>query len=188
MLEDYPREIVAKDGTPILLRPLVQEDEQRLNEFFASMEDEEIWFLRADVDDPTVLRKWMKELDFDRILPILAVRAEDDSIVGFLALYRRPAACMKHIAHLRIVISPAHRHHRLGSWMMLDLIRLAMDMGIEKLVAEFVAGVEEAAINAAHKLDFFEQARFRDYVKDPRGGYHDLIIMIKNLHKEWSDF
>jgi L-amino acid N-acyltransferase YncA len=188
MLEDYPREIVAKDGTPILLRPLVQEDEQRLNEFFASMEDEEIWFLRADVDDPTVLHKWMKELDFDRILPMLAVKVEDNSIVGFLRLYRRPAACMRHIAHLRIVIGRDYRHQRLGTWMLLDMIRLAMDIGIEKLVAEFVDGIEESGIAAAHKLDFFEHARLKDHVKDPRGGYHDLIIMIKNLHREWSDF
>ena len=42
-----------------------------------------------------------------------------------------------------------------------------------------VAGVEEAAVNAAHKLDFFEEAVLRDYVKDPQGNYHDLMIMVK---------
>jgi hypothetical protein len=72
--------------------------------------------------------------------------------------------------------------------MLLDTIRLAMSMGIEKLVAEFVGGVEEAAMNAAYKLDFFEQAVIRDYVKDRRGQYHDLIIMVKTLHRDWSDF
>ncbi len=33
MLEDYPKEIMSKDGTAIMLRPLVREDEQRLIEF-----------------------------------------------------------------------------------------------------------------------------------------------------------
>jgi hypothetical protein len=72
--------------------------------------------------------------------------------------------------------------------MLLDMVRLAMDMGIEKLVAEFVAGIEEAGIIGAHRLDFFEQAVIKDYIKDPRGGYRDLVIMVKNLHREWSDF
>jgi len=70
----------------------------------------------------------------------------------------------------------------------LDAVKLAMSMGVEKLVAEFVAGVEEPAVHAAHKLDFFEQAVLKDYVKDRRGAYRDLIIMVKNVHREWSDF
>ncbi len=188
MLEDYPREIVTKDGVPVLLRPLKKEDEQRLNEFFARIPEEERWFLRDNVDEPEVLREWIKDLDFARVLPMVAVTEEDDTVIGNVRLYRRPAACMNHIAHLRIMVDPGFRHQRVGTWMLVDIIKLAMDMGIEKLVAEFVAGVEQAAINAAHKLDFFEQAVLKEYVKDPRGGHHDLIIMVKNLHPEWSDF
>jgi hypothetical protein len=48
--------------------------------------------------------------------------------------------------------------------------------------------VEGPAMNAAHKLDFLEQAVLKDYVKDRQGKYHDLIIMVKTLHREWSDF
>jgi L-amino acid N-acyltransferase YncA len=72
--------------------------------------------------------------------------------------------------------------------MLLDIIRLAMGLGIEKLVAEFVADVETAAIHAAHKLDFFKVATLPEYVKDREGRYHDLLVMIKNLHQDWSDF
>jgi L-amino acid N-acyltransferase YncA len=72
--------------------------------------------------------------------------------------------------------------------MLLDTIRLAMSVGIEKLVAEFIAGVEDAAMNAAQKLDFFEEAVLKDYVKDSQGRYRDLIIMVKTLHRDWSDF
>lgn len=188
MLEDYPREIVTKDGAPVLLRPLVPKDEERLKAFFASMGGEDFCFLRADVDNPEILQRWIQEIDFTRILPMVAVKAEDETIVALLRLYRRPTGAMPHVGHLRVIVAPAFRQQRLGTWMILDMIRLAMDMGIEKLVAEFVAGLEDAAIAAAHKLDFFEQARLKDYVKDQSGGYRDLIIMVKNLHKEWSDF
>lgn len=187
-LKGYPKEIVAKDGTPIVIRPLVKEDEQRLLEFFQSFPEEEVWFLRAEVQDPVVLHTWIEELDFERMTPLLAIKTDDGEVVAMLRLYRRPAGCMRHIGHIRILVHPAYRHQRIGSWMLLDIVKFAMDVGIEKLVAEFVAGIEEAAIIGAHRLDFFEQAVIKDYVRDPRGGYRDLVIMVKNIHREWSDF
>lgn len=188
MLDDYPREVVTKDGAPILIRPVVREDEAPLNEFFGRIPEEELWFLRDNMGEPDALHEWIENLDFDRAIPMVAVKEEDNTIIANLRLHRRPSKCMKHIGHLRIMVDPAYRHQRVGTWMLLDMIKLAMDMEIEKLVAEFVAGVEEAAINAAYKLDFFEQAVLKDYVKDPQGHRRDLIIMVKNLHSEWSDF
>ena len=72
--------------------------------------------------------------------------------------------------------------------MILDSVKLAMDLGIEKLIAEFVDGVEEGAITAAKKLDFHQEAVLKDYVKDRQGRDRDLIIMVKNLYRDWSDF
>jgi L-amino acid N-acyltransferase YncA len=188
MLENYPKEIVTKDGDPVLLRPLVREDEEQLAAFFARIPEEERWFLRDAVDDPKIMHAWIENLDFERILPMIAVNPEDGSIVANVRLHRRPVDCMRHIAHLRVMVDPAYRHQRLGTWMLLDTIKLAMNMGIEKLIAEFVGTVEGPAMNAAHKLDFLEQAVLKDYVKDRQGKYHDVIIMVKTLHREWSDF
>jgi len=188
MLENYPKEIVTKDGNPVLLRPLVKEDEEQLSAFVLRIPEDERWFLRDAVDDPEIMRKWIDDLDYRRVLPMVAVNPEDGSIVAYVRLHRRPVDCVRHIAHLRIMVDPAYRHQRLGTWMLLDTIKLAMNMGIEKLVAEFVSNVEQAALHAAHKLDFFEHAVLKDYVKDRQGKYHDLIIMVKTLHRDWSDF
>ncbi|MBI5252736.1 MAG: GNAT family N-acetyltransferase [Desulfomonile tiedjei] len=188
MFEDYPKEIMTKDGTPILLRPLVPEDEQCLADFFSRIPENERWFLREDLADPAVISQWIQNLDYNRIVPIVAVRQEDGAIIGNVRLHRRPADCLRHIAHLRIMVDPEYRQQRIGTWMLLDTIKLAMNMGIETLVAEFVEGVEDAARNAAHKLDFFQQAVLKDYVKDRQGKYRDLIIMTKTLQRDWSDF
>jgi len=188
MLENYPKQILIKDGTPILLRPLVREDETGLAEFFARIPEEERWFLREDIADSEVMGEWIRNLDYDRCLPLVAIRPDDGRIIANIRLHRRPAECLSHIAHLRILVEPSYRQHRLGTWMLLDTMKLAVAIGIEKLVAEFVAEVEAAAINAANKLDFFEQAVLKDYVKDRQGRYRDLVIMVKNLHQDWSDF
>jgi GNAT superfamily N-acetyltransferase len=188
MLEDYPKEVVAKDGTPILIRPVVKEDEDALGRFFAGIPEHERWFLRDDMDQPAVLKEWIDTLDYSRVLPMVAVNADDGKLLANLRLYRRPSACMRHVAHLRVLVDPAHRHQRIGTWMLLDIIKLAMDMDLEKLAAEFVVGVEDPGVSAARKLDFFEQAVLKDYVKDPGGVSHDLIVMVKDLHVQWSDF
>ncbi len=140
MLENYPKEIMSKDGTPILLRPLTRDDEQRLLEFFERIPEDERWFLRDNVAEPSVMHEWIQKLDYNRILPLVAVRQEDNRIIANVRLHRRPSECLRHIAHLRIMVDPAYRHQRLGTWMLLDTIRLAMSLGIEKLIAEFIAG------------------------------------------------
>ncbi|HMK35388.1 MAG TPA: GNAT family protein [Desulfomonilaceae bacterium] len=188
MLENYPKEITSTDGTALVLRPLVKEDEQSLIEFFSRIPEEERWFLRDNMEDPEVVQQWVQNLDYEKILPLVAVKQADNTIIANVRLHRRPAECLRHVAHLRIRVDPQYRHQRLGTWMLLDTIKLAMSVGIEKLIAEFVEGVEQPAMNAARKLDFVEQAVLKEYVKDRQGRYRSLIIMVKSLYREWGDF
>jgi|UniRef100_A0A7C4AQ37 L-amino acid N-acyltransferase YncA len=188
MLKDYPKTIVTKDGTLVRLRPVAPGDEEGLMSFFAEIPLDEQWFLREKLTDPAFLKKWMTRLDYDEMLPIIAVKDDDNTIIANLTLYRFSSPSIRHVVHLRTTVHPKFRAMRLGSWMILDSVKLSMDLGVQKIIAEFVAGVEEAAIAAAHKLDFHEEAVLKDYVKDRHGTYRDLIIMVKNLHQDWSDF
>ncbi len=188
MLEHYPKEIMTKNGTPIILRPFSKDDEAKLKEFFSRISEDERWFIRDDVSDPEVMDKWMQDPDYSKTIPLIAVKQEDGTILGNVTLYMKLSECVSHVAHLRIVIDPQYRDQRLGTWMLIDAIKLAMDIGLEKLVAEFVKGIDDPAIAAAQRLDFFEEGVLSDHLKDRYGGYRDLIIMVKNFHRDWSDF
>ena len=188
MLEDYPKAIVTKDGTSVLLRPVVESDEEALSIFYSEVPKEEQWFLRDKLDEPETLHRWLKKLDYSKILPIVAVREDDGKIIANVRLHLHVAHCIVHVGHLRVMVHPSYRSQRLGSWMILDCIKAAMDMGLEKLFAEFVSGVEDSAIAAALKLDFKHEGVLKDYIKDKNGEYHDLIIMVRDLASEWSDF
>jgi L-amino acid N-acyltransferase YncA len=188
MLQDYPKAVVTSDGTSLLLRPVQVFDEAALTEFFSKIPEHERWFLREKLTDPEQLHRWLLKLDQKFVLPIVAIREDDGSIVANLRLYRPVADSLRHIAHLRIMVLPDYRSLKVGSWMILDCMKLAMDLGIEQLIAEFIDGLEQAAIQAALKLDFVRQAVLPNYVKDRQGKYHDLIIMVRNLQREWSDF
>ena len=111
-----------------------------------------------------------------------------DRIVAHASLLMRGYGCTRHVGRLRIAVMPELRHKRLGTWILLDLIQLGMDQGLDDIRADFVVGIEDAAIEAARKLDFFKVAVLPEYVKSPRGTRYDLQIMIKRLHRNWGDF
>jgi L-amino acid N-acyltransferase YncA len=188
MLEDYPKEIMIKDGRPVTVRPLISGDESKMLDFLDTLSEEERWLLRDNFADPKILHQWLDLINYDKAIPLVALSPSKERIIAYVVIQRRLAECLRHIAHLRIMVDPIWRQRRLGTWMLLDAIQLSMRLGIEKLVAEFVSGFEDAAMNAAYKLDFYEQAVVRDYIKDREGNYRNMIIMMKTLTSDWSDF
>lgn len=182
----YPKEIVLKDGGEAVIRPLEQADEPALNRFFKEIPGADRWYMRYDVLDPTVIHKWIEGIDSGTVFSIIALHEE--RIVAHASLHMRGYGSTQHVGRLRIMVLPEFRRKRLGTWMLLDLIQLAMDKGLCDLRSDFVDGIEDTAIDAAQKLDFFEKARLKDYVKDSQGNRHDMIIMMKRLHKDWGDF
>lgn len=188
MLEEYQKLLKTKDGASVLLRPLRPSDEQLLHDFLDRIPDQERWFLRDDTTGVNATHEWIRTLDYDKVVPLVAVNTLDGAIIANVQLHRPIAECLRHMAHVRVMVDPSFRRQALGPKLLLSAVKLAMDLGIEKLAAEFVAGIQEPAIRAALKLDFFEQARLKDYVKDHNGTYHDLIIMVKTLQADWDDF
>lgn len=182
----YPKEVVLKNKKEALIRPLEGEDEPLLRRFYAEIPEEDRWFMRHDVMDPAVISKWIRALDQGGVYSIVAV--SDGRITAHGSLHISNYGATRHIGRFRIMVSPEYRHQRLGTWLILDLIQLAMDKGVREVRADFVKDVEDAAIEAAFKFDFFEKAVLKNYVRDLKGRRHDLLIMTKRLHKDWGDF
>jgi len=182
----YPKEIILKDGQEALMRHLEKSDEARLRMFYACIPEPDRWYMRYDVTDPEVLRKWIDGIGSGTVYSIVALAG--DVITAHASLHLRSFGYTAHVGRLRIMVLPEYRHKRLGTWMLLDLIQLGMDKGLSEIRADFVAGIEDAAIESAVKLDFFKRAVLEAYAKDPEGRRHDMIIMVKRLHKDWGDF
>jgi GNAT superfamily N-acetyltransferase len=180
----YPKEVVLKNCTEVAIRPLEIKDEQALRDFYSQVSEEDRWFMRFDVTDPAVIRGWVEGKG-----GVFSIIAEcGGHITAHARLHTHPFGCYQHQGRLRIIVLPEFRQKRLGSWMLLDLIHLAMDKGLRELRSDFVVGIEDAAIEAAYKLDFFKKAVLEDFIIDPQGRLHDLLIMTKQLHKDWGDF
>lgn len=182
----YPKEVVLKDCTEAVIRLLQTADEPMLSAFYAEIPEKDRWYMRHDVTNPVVIRMMLNAIGKGNVHATVAIAG--DRIVAHAGLLMRGFGSTRHVGRLRIAVLPDFRHQRLGTWMLLDLIQLAMDVGLDDLRADFVVGVEDAAIEAAYKLDFFKAALIPDYVRSPRGRRYDLQIMVKRLHRSWSDF
>ncbi|MDH3345418.1 MAG: hypothetical protein OEL58_09300, partial [Desulfobacteraceae bacterium] len=94
-INNYRKETKLKDGTKILLRPMVAEDHDALYEFFKAVPREDSRYLRDDVASRLLVEKWTKNLDYTKTLPILAFK--DGDIVADATINRRRSGWKWHL-------------------------------------------------------------------------------------------
>jgi L-amino acid N-acyltransferase YncA len=177
-LNAYQKEAVLKDGTKILLRPMVIEDQEALYEFFKAVSEEEARYLRDDVKSRLLIESWAKDLDYSRTLPILAIK--DNLIIADATINRRRSGWKWHLGTVRIFVHKDYRNLGLGELMVDELARIAYRLGIEKLILE-IPDTSVATINAFTKAGFHRAALIPNMVKDRRNMPVDLAVMMKDI-------
>jgi GNAT superfamily N-acetyltransferase len=177
-LNTYQKEAILKDGTKILLRPMVIEDQDALYEFFKAVSEEEARYLRDDVKSRLLIESWAKNLDYSRTLPILAIK--DDIIIADATINRRRSGWKWHLGTVRIFVHKDYRNLGLGELMVDELARIAYRLGIEKLILE-IPDTNTAVINAFTKAGFHRAALIPNMVKDRQNMPVDLAVMMKDI-------
>jgi ribosomal protein S18 acetylase RimI-like enzyme len=185
MLKDYPKEVILKDGTGVTLRPLKKGDEDLLFKMFSRLSEDDRWFLDHDVGDFQLIEGWVNNVVFDKVISIVAVL--EGQIIAHATLIRKYPGAKSHTGRIRISVDPSFREKHLATWMLLDLINLAMAMGLETLIMQMVEDRDSSLIKSVKKLDFSEEAVLKDYVKDRDGTLCNLVVMVKRLHRLWDD-
>jgi ribosomal protein S18 acetylase RimI-like enzyme len=181
MLTGYPKKVQLKSGTTVAVRPMVKEDAGKLHAFFSRVPREDRLFLREDVSIPDVIDSWAEELNYEKVLPLVA--EVDGNIVGDATLHRRKFGWTSHVGKVRLVIDTDFRGKGLGTALVKELIEIAKHAGLEFLVVELMAD-QKGAIAAFKGLGFEKEAVFYNYVKDQTGEERDLVVMMKNLQVE----
>lgn len=177
-LNTYQKEAVLKDGTKILLRPMVLEDQKALYEFFKAVSEEEARYLRDDVKSRLLIESWAKNIDYSRTLPILAIK--DDIIVADATINRRRSGWKWHLGTVRIFVHNDYRNRGLGELMVDELTRIAYRLGIEKLILE-IPDTNTAVINTFTKVGFHRAAVIPNMVKDRQNMPVDLAVLMKDI-------
>jgi RimJ/RimL family protein N-acetyltransferase len=174
----YQKEGILKDGSRVILRPMVKEDRDKLLDFFHRVDDQDLMFLRNDVRDSATIDDWVNHIDYQRVFPLLA--EADGKIVGDATLHMRKLGWKRHLGNVRVVVAKEYQGKGLGTLMVNEIIDLAAEFGLEKLVAE-IHLLAHAALATFKKAGFSAKAVFEDLVKDPSGQKGDLVVMVCNV-------
>jgi ribosomal protein S18 acetylase RimI-like enzyme len=181
MLTVYPKKVRLQSGTSVTIRPMVKEDADKLYAFFSRVPREDRLFLRDDVSIRDVIDSWTQELDYRKVLPLVA--EVGGNIVGDATLHRRTFGWTSHVGKVRLVIDKDYRGKGLATILIEELIDIAKKAGLEQLVAELMSN-QTGALSAFKRLGFEKEAVFFNYVKDQMGEERNLVVMIKNLRIE----
>lgn len=171
----YQKEGVLKDGSRVILRPMVKEDRDKLLDFFHRVDERDLIFLRSDVRDPATIDDWVNHIDYHRVFPLIA--EADGKIVGDATLHMRKVGWKRHLGNIRVVVAKEAQGKGLGTLMVNEIVDLAAEFGLEKLVAE-IHLLAPTAIATFKKAGFTAKAIFEDLVKDPTGQRGDLVVMV----------
>jgi RimJ/RimL family protein N-acetyltransferase len=177
-LNTYQKEAKLKDGTKVLLRPMVSEDQDALYTFFKGVPKEDARYLRDDVASRLIVEEWAKNLDYAKTLPVLALK--DSNIIADATLNRRRYGWKWHLGTVRLFVHKDYRKVGLGQLMIKEIADIAFKLELEKLIAE-VPDVNISAINAFTKAGFYRAATIPNLVKDRENRPLDVVVMIKDI-------
>jgi RimJ/RimL family protein N-acetyltransferase len=180
----YRQVVTLRDGARILLRPLVKEDRQALLELFSPVSKEDKRYFRTNIADPEAVGRWVDNLDYDKVLPIVAVSG--DRLVGDATLHFKQGPA-RHRAEIRIFLAKDFRQRGLGGRMLQALIDLAKRRSLYLLEVEIVSD-QTHIIKAFQKAGFSLKCVFDDYFMLPDGELHDLAHLILRLRAEEDQF
>ncbi len=187
-LTAYPKPMALSDGREVVIRTLAAADADALLRFFLGLPEPERYFLKDDVTSPGLIASWAEHHDYARVLPLVAVSG--DAIVADAVLIRRRHGAYRDVASVRVAVAPAFRERGLGTALLRELCDIAADAELERVTAEFVAGVQDDAIAAAEHLGFIRAATVHELLRDEHRRPHDLVILMLPLGKwyQWARF
>ncbi len=185
ILEEYPKTVYLKDESSVILRPMIMEDEAALLDFFTSLSRADRLYLRDDVTNPDVIRSWATNIDYDKVLPILALSG--DRIVANATLHRNPFGWMKHVGTIRMVVAQDFRGKGLARTMAAEVFQNALAAKLDKLVAEMLTDQHDAR-RVFSRLGFRDEAVLKDHVLDADDVKHDLLIMTNDVNTLWQNW
>ena len=178
MSDRFPQEGVLRDGRRVLIRPFAQHDTESLFTFFQHLPVEVRRFAWDRIDNRALIETWGRELDYEKVLPLLAF--DGTQIVADATLHRRHGSPLRLVGRIKWLIDPQYRGAGLGTILVNKFIDIAKTGGLRHLTCMLIADLEADAVATLEGLGF-ESYLVPGYGTDPDGNQHDMVKMVLKL-------
>lgn len=181
--ESFPQNVALRDGAVVELQPLKPGDMDDLHHFYRGLPVEDRLVLKDDVTTLEWSRRFRHRLETGEVISLVA--RSGTAIVGEGTLYRTFHGWTRHVGEIRIACHADYRRRGLGTTLVSTLVKLATDLGIEKIIVQVVAD-QLGARRTFEKLGFHKDAVLPHHVMDLTGAKHDLILMANDIPLIWA--
>jgi GNAT superfamily N-acetyltransferase len=178
MPDRFPQEAVLRDGSRVLIRLFTAGDTAALYEFFQRLPEEVRRFAWDRIDSRALVESWGRNLDYDRVLPLLAT--DGQRIVADATLHRREGSPLRLVGRIKWLLDPKYRGLGLGTILVNDFIRIARNDGLRHLTCMLVKDFEADAVRTLTSLGF-DAYTIPGYGTDPDGAQHDMVKLVLKL-------
>lgn len=176
-MEGFPKTVTVK-GRSVTLRLMDAGDGPLMLDFAQHLPYHDLLFLRRDITKQAVIDRWLRDIADETMSTLLA---EDETrLLGYCSLYRNDFDWSRHVAEVRVLISPPARRLGLGRRLARESFAIAVTLGIQKVVARMTLD-QVGARTVFEELGFRAEAVLRDEVKDRAGKTHDLLLMANDV-------
>jgi RimJ/RimL family protein N-acetyltransferase len=173
----YRQVFTLKDGARILIRPLTVDDRKALLDLFLPVSADDLRYMRHNVKNPDVIDEWFDNMNYDEVLPIVAVFGS--RIVGEASLHFHPGPA-RHRAEVRIFLAKDFRRRGVGSRLLQGVIELAKRHNLYMLEVQIVSD-QNHIIRAFQNAGFEPKSVYEDYFMLPDGDLRDVTHLILKL-------
>jgi RimJ/RimL family protein N-acetyltransferase len=171
--QDYPKTTSILD-TEYVFRLMTAKDRAVMADFVQSLSENDLLFVRRDVGQPEAIDSWLQDLEQDRAITILA--EDKGRVAGYGTLHYNQLYWNRHIAEIRVLVSAAYRKRGVGKALAKELIGLARNLQLAKVVA-YMPFTDKQARVVMEGIGFKPEAVLADWVKTRDDRTHDLLIM-----------
>lgn len=174
VLSRYPRSI---EGS-LVIRPMESRDERSLAEFFRRMPVDERRLFKDDVTSSSVIRGWIRSLDYTNILPLLVF--DQERVVADATLHRDQKGWSRHVGEVRLSLDPDYRGRGLARKLLEEFVSIGPELKVAILNAS-ILDVQYDARELVDSVGFVHIATLPQHVIDLAGRVHDVLLYSQTL-------